>query len=538
MDIHDRFVNSVIKRPVFRLARFHFAALPLLIFLAIFSSACSVARLAVYSRPGGAEVYVNDQLVARTVNEVTPIRIDVQSDTTYKVRVVREDYEPWERMIVPQASRELVVLADLTPVAPPPPYVATGTLEIRTDPGGARLRLNGAEIGYTKAEALEPVRVENLSPGSYLVKIDRDGFQASEERFTVFTNVVTRATIQLFPLKPYYVFPSNDDLLRQTVLRAVRGAAHLPGMRSNRTVAMVSLDGDHGPAADLRPLIEDALVAELAQNGRAVAEREDHLLVRMANEAARGDTLVLDVLTHHGGPNQPFIYDARMRTSGNAAVLETHDDSVVRRILVRDLSATPEARIPTADQVLGYRVVEKTLRVDPVHEPHQVEPMLRRETVLRIFLRLLDARTGVALWAERFEASLTDQVPERVYRWLERPPSRFYAYASAGARGDPTAPPVVSSDTEEVPIDYFTPSDLERLNDDEALFWYYRNIGESYLRADRLEDAQRLLREAVALKPRDYESRMFLGEALLRQNKIDAAATEYLGALSSISARP
>lgn len=510
------------------------ALLPLLV-LALASSACSLARLAIYSRPGGAEVFVNDRFVARTVNEVTPVRVDVQPETLYVVRVVREDYEPWERVVSPVATRELAVLADLVPVAPPPPYVPTGTLEIRTDPGSARLRLNGEELGWTKAEALEPVRVEGLSPGAYRVDVDRDGFQSAQERFLVSANVVTRATIQLFPLKPYYVFASNDDLLRQTVIRAVRGASNLPGMRSTRTVALVNLDGPSSPGAELRPLLEDALVAELAQNGRPVAEREDHLLVRIANEAARGDTLLLDVLTRHAGPDRPFVYDARLRTGANLAAVSGLGSTGDRRILVRDLATEPPSRVPAADQVLGYRIVERTLRVDPVHEPGQVEPMLRREAIVRIFLRLLDARTGIVQWAERFEASLVDEVPERVYRHLETPPNRYYGYAAGGDRGDPTAVP----DTRAVePFDLFVPADLARVQDAEASFWYYRNVGEAYLRAGRLEESERLLREAVALRPADYESRMFLGQALLHQGRLDEAGSEYLAALRSLGERP
>lgn len=507
----------------------------LVVLLAVLSSACSLARLAVYSRPGGAEVFVNDRFIARTVNEVTPVRVDVHPETTYIVRVVREDYEPWERVVRPEATRELAVLAELVPIPPPPPYVPTGTLEVRTEPGSARLRLNGEELGWTKEEAYEPVRVEGLEPGSYLLRVDREGFQVAEERFLVSANMVTRATIRLYPLKPYYLFASNDDLVRQAVMRAVRGAAHLPGMRASKTIALVNLDGPSAPGVELRPLIEDALVAELAQNGRAVAEREDHLLVRIANEAARGETLLFDILTRHAGPDRPFIYDARLRTGADVAVVSGPGAAREQRILVRDLATEPPSRIPSADQVLGYRIVERTLRVDPVHEPGQIEPMLRREAVVRLFLRLLDARTGVVQWAERYEAAVEDEVPERVYRHLERPPNRFYGYAPGSDRGSPSAPP----DTRAAePFDAFTPANLPHLGDAEATFWYCRNIGEAYLRAGRFEEAERLLRQAVELRPRDYESRMFLGQALLAQNRIEEAGAEYLAALAAIGSTP
>jgi tetratricopeptide (TPR) repeat protein len=255
-------------------------------------------------------------------------------------------------------------------------------------------------------------------------------------------------------------------------------------------------------------------------------------LVRIANEAARGDSLVLDVLTRHGGRDRPFLYDARLRTFAEAAILEFPGETGPRRVMVRDLSTPPEARIPTADQVLGYKIVEKTLRVDPLDDPQAVEPMVRREVILRLFVRLVDARTGIAQWAERFEASLTDRVPERIYRWLEKPPRQVYAYEAVAARAGIPARP--GSDTAGTPIEYFTSEDLLRLNDADAVFWYHRNIGESYLRAGRLEDARRLLEAAVTERPGDYDARMLYAETLLKMGRLDDASREYVRALQSL----
>jgi hypothetical protein len=516
-----------ISRRIFR-ASFLFA----LAFLAV---SCAPARYAIYSRPGGAEVYVDEQLIARTVNEVTPIKLEVPSGR-HTIKVLRDGYEPWERDVEAVKDRETPVMADLAAIPPPPQHVPIGHLEIRTEPGGARILLDGREMGYTKEEARTPVRIENLQPGKYIVRIEREGYQATEESFEVFPNQATRAAVRLFPLLPYYSFPSNDDLLRMTAIRAMRGIAYMSGMRSDRSIAVVNLEGDVDLDGGLRGLVEDAIIAELAQKGRPVAERDDHLLVRIANEAARGDSLVLDVLTRHGGRDRPFLYDARLRTFAEAAVMEIPGESGPRRIVVRDMATPPEARIPAADQVLGYKIVEKTLRIDPVDDPQAVEPMVRREVILRLYVRLIDARTGIAQWAERFEASLTDRVPERVYRWLEKPPRQVYAYeAVAARRGIPARPGSVrDADSAGVPVEYFTSEDLLRLNDADAVFWYHRNIGESYLRANRLEDARRLLEAAVLERPRDYDARMLYAETLLKSGKLDEASREYVEALRGL----
>lgn len=522
-------------------------ALPLLLLLVTLTASCAPARYAIYSRPGGAEVYVDEQLIARTVNEVTPIKLEVPAGR-HAIKVIRDGYEPWVRDVEAKRDVETPIMADLAALPPPPQYVPPlGSIDIRTEPGGARILLDGKEMGYTKPEAQTPVKIENLPPGKYIIRIERDGYQSSEERFEVYPNQATRAAIRLFPLLPYYCFPTNADLLRLTAMRAIRGVAYMSGMRSNRSIAVVNLAGDMDEDGGLRALVEDAIIAELAQKGRPVAERDDHLLVRIANEAARGDSLVLDVLTRHGGRNRPFLYDARLRTFADAAVLTIPGDSGPRRIVVHDLATPPEARIPTADQVLGYKIVEKTLRVDPIDDPAAVEPMVRREVILRLFVRLIDARTGIAQWAERFEASLTDHVPERVYRWLEKPPRQVYAYEMVSSRRGVSAPlpgisatdgSAASRDTTSEPVEYFMSDDLQRLNDADAVFWYHRNIGESYLRANRLEDAHRLLESAVQERPNDYDARMLYAETLLKSNRMEDAGREYVEALRRLTAAP
>lgn len=518
----------IIQHSSFSIHRSFFIALLLLL------AGCTPARLAVYSRPGGAEVHINDRLVARTVNEATPVRIDMPTGA-HRVKVVRDGFEPWEREVTVRPNRVTPVMADLTPVPPPPRYVPVGALEIRTEPGLARIFLDGKEIGRSQETPRTPVRLEKMAPGSYVVRVEKEGFQPFEERYDVFANQTTRAALRLFPLTPYYCYPTNDDLLRQTALRAVRGVAHLPGMRSDRTLVIVNLEGDRDPENRVRALIEDALIAELAQKGRAVLEREDHLLVRIANEAARGGMLTLDVLTRHEGPRRPFVYDARLRTVGRARVVTTGPDGRPREILIDDLAAPPTARIPTADQIFGYKIVEKSLRADPVEEEGAIEPMTRRQATLRLYVRLVDARTGIVQWAERFEASLVDRVPTRVYRWLAAPPQieAWRVLARADAAADAARQPEIPRDE---PIEHFTSRDLDRLNDLDALFWYSRNIGESYLRAGRLEDAIRLLAEAVRLRPDDYEARMFLAEAHLRAGDFDAANRAWLEAYRRLTA--
>ncbi|RMH54843.1 MAG: PEGA domain-containing protein [Candidatus Hydrogenedentota bacterium] len=506
---------------------------PALFLLNLLLAGCVPARLAVYSRPGGAEVYVNERLVGRTLNEVKPVTIEVKPGE-YRVAVKRDGYRDWRRSVKVKSGEEVPVLADLEEIPIQPYRAPTGNLEIRTEPGGVRIVLDGEEIGRTKKRPGAPVEIENLEPGRYELHFEKEGFKPIERVYEVFPNQTTKVHEILEARLPYYAFPTNDDLLRVAVRRALRGVAFMPGIKSSQSIAIVSQEAEVGEGRGLRPLIEDVLVAELAQYGRKVVERDQHLLARIANEAARGDTMLLQILTRHGGPEAPFLYDARL-LSANQALEVVGADGTRTRYRIRPNPLVPPAKIPTADQILSYRIVEKTLRVDPSRNPAAAEPMLRREAIVRLFLRLIDAHTGMVIWADRFEASVKDEVPERVYRYLEEPPSRLYGY---GSRNSPVAPGPVSkeggrAETEPAAVTLEVIGG-KKPGKEEALFWYYRNLGEAYLRARRYPEAEVHLTEAANLRPGDYDTEMLLAETLLKQNKVEAAAAHYRAAVGSL----
>ena len=64
----------------------------------------------------------------------------------------------------------------LAPKEPPPP--ATAAVSVRTEPLGARVRVDGAEQGFSP-QALE------LSPGEHTIAVDKPGFLPQEQKLTV-----------------------------------------------------------------------------------------------------------------------------------------------------------------------------------------------------------------------------------------------------------------------------------------------------------------------------------------------------------------
>ena len=490
---------------------------------------CSTARYAIYSRPGGAEVYIDDVLTARTISEATPVRVELKPGD-HLIELKRPGYYDWKREVEAHSGKEVAVLADLEMLPPPPRHIPSGTLEFRTNPGEARILLNEEEVAYTKREPNRPVKIEKVEPGRYKVRIEREGYEPIEDIFRVFAGQTTKGYFDLVPLPPYFAFATNDDLLRQAVAKAVRGVSFMSGMGRDQSIAIVQLSGAKTDPA-FRNLIEDVMIADLVHNGRIVAERDNHLLVRIANEAARGDSLTLDILTYHESADKPFLYDARLRPAADA--LAVYTDRINQgevEIIIRPEDDNP-AHVPTADQILGYKLVEKSLRVDPGIKPGASERMLRRQAIVRLYCRLLDARTGMVLWASRYEASVSDEVPERVYQYLKAPPSREYAYEENETNKVRLASGATINPEEENKRQV----KLKLSDQVRSLFWYYRNIGEGYLRAGRLVEALGALEEAVRLRPEDYETRVLLGEVKLKSGDMIGAGEEYKAAIRSIA---
>lgn len=75
----------------------------------------------------------------------------------------------------PVAAAEPVVPA----VAPPAPPPERGRLVVRSTPAGARVLVDGRDRGRT------PLTLASLSPGSYAIRVTRDGYLPIERRLTI-----------------------------------------------------------------------------------------------------------------------------------------------------------------------------------------------------------------------------------------------------------------------------------------------------------------------------------------------------------------
>jgi hypothetical protein len=140
--------------------------------------------LSITSRPEGAEVYLDDDFRGRT-----PLTLENLPPGSYRLKVILEGYEDWERSVVVRAGVITSVMAELTALPPP-----TGSLSITSRPEGAEVYLDDDFRGRT------PLTLEELVPGSYRLKVTLEGYQEWGRTVVVRAGVITSVIAELTAL--------------------------------------------------------------------------------------------------------------------------------------------------------------------------------------------------------------------------------------------------------------------------------------------------------------------------------------------------
>ncbi len=140
------------------------------------------SALSVMSTPPGARVFLNDKIRGQT-----PLVIDATEPGNYTVRAELEGYEPQSRAI--EIGRAQTKVVDLTLVR------NTGSLELVTDPPGAKVIVDGQDKGLTQAGAPDApsqvMKVDLLPVGEHKLQLSKKGFYPVDRAFSVKTNAIT-----------------------------------------------------------------------------------------------------------------------------------------------------------------------------------------------------------------------------------------------------------------------------------------------------------------------------------------------------------
>jgi hypothetical protein len=126
-------------------------------------------ELVVRTEPSGATVTLNGRSVGKSPYEGRSL-----SPGIYRIRIVKEGYENWERTEIVDAGKRVEVLAQLTQLKP-----KEGDIEVRSEPGEGKVYLDGKYLGET------PLLAPHIRPGRYSILVLKEGYHPLEERVEV-----------------------------------------------------------------------------------------------------------------------------------------------------------------------------------------------------------------------------------------------------------------------------------------------------------------------------------------------------------------
>ncbi len=119
--------------------------------------------LVVHTAPPGASIYLDGKLVG-----TSPYDGKGLSPGTYRIRVIKEGFETWERVENVEAGKRVEVIAQLK--------VKVADLEVRSEPPRATVYLDGKNMGET------PVTLSGVRAGQYSIRVVKEGYHPYEER--------------------------------------------------------------------------------------------------------------------------------------------------------------------------------------------------------------------------------------------------------------------------------------------------------------------------------------------------------------------
>ena len=130
----------------------------------------SMGSIKVTSSPTGARVYLDGKDTGKETNCL----LEDVSVGSHTIKLTKDGYEDYETTVTVEAGKEAEVSATLTEIE------ATGSIQVNSNPTGAKVYLDGEDTGKETNCTLEDVSV-----GSHTIKLTKDGYEDYETEVTV-----------------------------------------------------------------------------------------------------------------------------------------------------------------------------------------------------------------------------------------------------------------------------------------------------------------------------------------------------------------
>ncbi len=162
-------------------------------------------ELVVHSKPGEAEVYLDDVRAGKTSPEGV-LKIPDLSPGTHRVRLSLQGYADYEQTVALAAGHAATIEAGLEaakPRAAKPP--AAPELVVHSKPGDAEVYVDDVRVGKTSPEGT--LKIPDLSPGTHRVRVSRQGYADEEQTVALVGGQSATFEASLEAAKPNVVPP-------------------------------------------------------------------------------------------------------------------------------------------------------------------------------------------------------------------------------------------------------------------------------------------------------------------------------------------
>jgi hypothetical protein len=156
-------------------------------------------RVHVSSLPGGAAVFLDDQLTGL----VTPCELEVAQGGMHSIRLVKDDYQPFEQQVTGPIVLEVLLVpvpplpGDTEPPAAPPARSRHGGVFIHSYPEQAEIRIDGIVIGTSSPVLVCPLR-EGFHTITAGIPAGENGYSARESvRTWIFPDAIVPVEFNL-----------------------------------------------------------------------------------------------------------------------------------------------------------------------------------------------------------------------------------------------------------------------------------------------------------------------------------------------------
>ena len=229
--------------------------------------------LRVTSAPAGATVRIDGREVGTTPVDGTPVLVG-----EHTVELVLDRYQT--------ATRKVAIAEDATETVSVTLSASPGRLEVATDPPGAKVLLDGKEVGTT------PLSLSAVALGSHVLRLERAGRQPVEQRLEVGAGESKTLTVPLAltELAQAHLDASKTRMTRRLIMVGSYGLAAVAaaaggvflylddGKRSDLDEAVATYNDYLRSDAVLDKKHREDLAADVSDADYELALRDDRLI--------------------------------------------------------------------------------------------------------------------------------------------------------------------------------------------------------------------------------------------------------------------